>query len=70
MIDYSKTKIGDILRVVEPGAPGYAKIGDLLRVTQVYRNGVIVEDKKGEQAEFMYNCGAARLEATDWVGDL
>lgn len=69
MLDFGAVKRGDIVRLVEPGAPGYAKIGDLLRVTGTCKNGVIVEDKNGERAEFVYNCGAERLEATEWRED-
>lgn len=69
MIDYSQTKRGDILKLVGAGAPGYAALGDLLRVTEVSQHGVKVEDKRGETCEFVYNCGAARLEATEWRED-
>jgi len=69
MIDYSKIKVGDILRLVGEGAPGYAKNGDLLRVTEVSLNGVKVEDKHGSPCEFVFNCGAARLESTEWRND-
>ncbi len=69
MIDYTKVKRGDIVRVVEPGAPGFAALGDLLRITETMTNGVVVEDKHGKTAEFMFNCGAARLEPTEWAND-
>ena len=69
MIDYSKTNRGDILRLIGNGAPGYAKLGDLLRVTEVTRNGVKVEDRHGDVCEFVFNCGAARLEPTEWTND-
>lgn len=69
MIDYSKTNRGDILRIVGAGATGYAEIGDLVRVTKVHANSVFVEDRNGTPVEFAYNCGAARLEATDDVAD-
>jgi hypothetical protein len=71
MIEYSKVKKGDILKLSENGngAPGYAEKGDLLRVTDVFHNGVKVEDKHGKPCEFVFNCGAARLEPTEWVGD-
>ncbi len=51
------------------GAPGYAHLGDLVRVTEVFHNGVKVEDKHGNPCEFVYNCGAARLEPTEWTKD-
>jgi hypothetical protein len=69
MIDYSKTNVGDILKIVGAGAPGWAELGDLVRVTEVNVNGVWVEDKHGKKAEFLYNCGAARLEPTEWEKD-
>ena len=69
MIDYSKTKRGDILRIVGAGAPGYAKNGDLVRVTAIRENAVDVEDSRGETCEFIFNCGAARLEPTEWTND-
>jgi len=69
MIDYSKTNIGDVLKIVGAGAPGYAELGDLVRVTEVHVNSVKVEDRDGETVEFLYNCGAARLEPTEWTKD-
>ncbi len=69
MIDYKTTKRGDILRIVGRGAPGYAANGDLVRVTEVHTNSVMVEDRDGKPMEFIFNCGAARLEPTEWNGD-
>lgn len=69
MIDYAETKKGDILRVVGAGAPGYAENGDLVRVTEVHHNSVKVEDRDGKPCEFVFNCGAARLEPTEWKED-
>lgn len=69
MIDYEKTNRGDILRLVGAGAPGYGKLGDLMRVVERTRLGVLCENKHGAQVEFVYNCGAARLEATEWTND-
>ncbi len=69
MIDYAETKVGDVLKIIGAGAPGYAKNGDLVRVLQVHRNSVKVEDRDGESVEFLYNCGAARLEPTEWKED-
>ena len=69
MIDYQKTERGDILKVVGAGAPGFAEIGDLVRVLERTKQGVKVEDKNGETTEFVFNCGAARLEATEWKDD-
>ena len=69
MIDYAETKVGDILKIVSAGAPGYANNGDLVRVLSVHRNSVKVEDRDGETVESLYNCGAARLELTEWRED-
>lgn len=69
MIDYSKVKRGDIVRVVGAGAPGYAKLGDLLRITEVHENSVFVEDRDGVEVEFIFNCGASRLSPTEWSND-
>ena len=69
MIDFAKVQRGDIVRVVGAGAPGYAKIGELLRVTEVHRHSIYVENRDGKNAEFLFNCGAARLEETEWKGD-
>jgi len=69
MIDYAKTQVGDILKVVGAGAPGFAAVGDLVRVIAVYANSVKVEGRDGRRIEFYYNCGAARLEATEWKND-
>ncbi len=69
MINYSETKRGDILRIVGAGAPGYAELDDLVRVTKVAANGVWVENRDGVPCEFVFNCGAARLEPTEWRED-
>ncbi len=68
-MDYSQMKRGDILKIVGAGAPGYAALGDFVRVLEVFPNGVKVEDKNGEPCDFSFNCGAARLEATEWRDD-
>ena len=69
MIDYAKVNRGDILCIVGAGAPGYASVGDLVRVLERTKEGVKVEDKRGEPYEFVFNCGAARLEPTEWTND-
>lgn len=63
MIDFSKVKTGDKLKIVGMGAPGFAKLGDI--VTVLSCNGVNrceVLNESGEQAYFALTCGAARLE--------
>jgi hypothetical protein len=69
MINYSEINRGDILRIVGAGAPGYAELGDLVRVTERTQHGVMVEDRSGKPCEFVFNCGAARLEPTEWKDD-
>lgn len=69
MIDYSNTEKGDILKVVPPGAPGTYEIGELVRVVEVQQAGVLVENKNLRRCEFVFNCGAARLEPTEWKKD-
>jgi hypothetical protein len=69
VIEYAKVQKGDVLRLVGAGAPGYAQVGDLVRVTEASSNGVKVEDRRGEPCEFVFNCGAARLEPTEWKND-
>ena len=69
MIQYSAMKRGDILKIVGEGARGYAENGELVRVTGIAKNGVLVENRDGKSMEFVYDCGAARLEATEWHDD-
>lgn len=69
MIRYDETNVGDILKIVGAGAHGYAELGDLVRVITVNTNSVKVEDRNGIPCEFMYNCGASRLEETEWKAD-
>jgi len=71
LINYGEVQRGDILRI-DPkgaGAPGFAKHGDLVRVIERTTHGVKAENKHGEVCEFVFNCGAARLEPTEWKND-
>ncbi len=68
-IKFSETKVGDILKLIGQGAPGFARLGDLLRVKEVFKEAVLVEDKNGRECEFVFNCGADRLEVTEWRDD-
>jgi len=65
MIDYGKVKIGDKLKIVGAGAPGYARLGDVVEVTAAAKNRVDVKRDDGEPAYFALTCGAARLEPVD-----
>ncbi|MFL0197304.1 hypothetical protein ACJDU8_17315 [Clostridium sp. WILCCON 0269] len=69
MIKYSETQKGDILRIVGAGAPGYAKNGELVRVKEVAENSVTIENRNGIIANFIQDCGAARLEQTEWKNE-
>lgn len=69
MINYNETKRGDILKIVGRGAPGVYEMGELVRVTSTHPNGVFVENRDGKTCEFVFNCGAARLEPTEWKND-
>ena len=65
MIDYSKVKPGDKLRIVGMGAPGFARLGDVVIVTACTpdnhgRCDVVRAD--GQSAYFVLTCGAQRLE--------
>jgi hypothetical protein len=62
MIEYSKVKIGDKLRIVGAGAPGFAKLGDVVTVTKTAERRVDVVREDGETAYFALTCGAERLE--------
>lgn len=68
-IDYAKTGVGDILEITGAGAPGYVPNGEFVRVVEKTLHGVRVEDKRGERCEFVFNCGAARLNPTEWKND-
>ena len=69
MIEYSKVKRGDIVRLTKPTPDAILKKGDLVRVVEVWTNGLRTEDQRGEPYEFVFNCGAAYLEATEWRSD-
>jgi hypothetical protein len=68
MIDYSKIRPGDKLRITGMGAPGFAKLGDIVTVeacTAENRGRCdVVHDATGEKAFFALTCGAQRLERT------
>jgi len=66
MIDYSKIKPGQKLRITGMGAPGFAKLGDVVTVKSCTskNNGRcdVVHDESGREAFFVLTCGAQRLE--------
>jgi hypothetical protein len=66
MIEFSKVKAGDKLRIVGAGAPGFAKLGDIVTVTSCNgHNRCDVVNAAGEPAYFALTCGAARLEPAE-----
>lgn len=62
MIDFKTTKVGDRVRIVGMGAPGFAKLGDLVEITRVGRDRVWAKNDKGVEVFFALTCGASRLE--------
>ena len=67
MINYSETKIGDILRITGFGAPGFAEPGELVQVTEILPDPGVRVTLAGSKtsAEFVIKCGAERLERID-----
>lgn len=68
-IKFIETRVGDILKLTGQGAPGFAELGDLLRVLAVFKETALVENRDGHKCEFVFNCGADRLETTEWRDD-
>ena len=65
MIDYSKIKAGDKLKIVGMGAPGFARLGDIVTVVACTADNHgrcdVIHDN-GTEAYFALTCGAERLE--------
>ena len=64
MIDFKTIAIGDKVKVVGAGAPGFAALGDELEITNVLNDRVFARRADGKEAFFALTCGAARLELT------
>jgi len=62
MIDFKTIKIGDKIKVVGMGAPGFAKLDDILEITEVKSDRVYAKRGDGATAYFALTCGASRLE--------
>lgn len=62
MIDFNDIKIGNKVKVINAGAPGFAKVGDELEITKVEKNRVYAKRADGKEAFFALTCGADRLE--------
>lgn len=69
MIDYSKVKTGDKLRITGMGAPGFARLGDVVTVASSTSDNHgrcdVVHDDTGKTAFFALTCGAQRLEPVE-----
>ena len=62
MLDFKTIAVGDKVKVVGAGAPGFAELGDELRITRVQSDRVYAERPDGKDAFFALTCGSARLE--------
>jgi hypothetical protein len=62
MIDFNTIQVGDKVKVVGMGAPGFAALGEVLTITSVSGNRVDVAREDGQSAYFVLTCGASRLE--------
>ena len=69
MIQFNEMKVGDTVKVVGMGAPGFASLGDTLEITRVLPDRVYAKRKDGEEAFFALTCGASRLERVSTEGD-
>lgn len=65
VIDFKTIKVGNKVKVVGMGAPGFAKLGEMLEITKVEMDRVYARRTDGEEAFFALTCGASRLELTD-----
>ena len=62
MIEFDKIAIGDKVKVVGMGAPGFAALGETLEITRVLKDRVYAKTRDGSEAFFALTCGASRLE--------
>ena len=70
MKDFKGVEKGHLLKIINAGAPGFEKNGELVRVIEGKNDfDVLVENRKGEQVNFVQSCGADRLEATGLSGE-
>ena len=68
-VKYNEIQRGDILEITGAGAPGYYQNGELVRVIEVHKESCKTENRDGVVVEFIFNCGAARLDPTEWKDD-
>lgn len=63
MVVYGDLKVGDRLRIVGAGAPGFAELGDIVVVSSVGDDNCgVTHSVTGKPASFGQQCGARRLE--------
>lgn len=62
VIDFKTIQVGEKVKVVGMGAPGFAQLGDELEITKVQEDRVYAKRVDGEEAFFALTCGASRLE--------
>lgn len=62
MIDFLTIQVGDQVRVIGDGAPGFAYLGEILTIMKVMPDRVYAVKANGEEAFFALESGAARLE--------
>ena len=62
MIQFNEMSVGDKVKVVGMGAPGFASLGDTLEITKVLPDRVYAKTEDGREAFFALSCGASRLE--------
>jgi len=62
MINFDGIAVGDKVKVVGMGAPGFASLGDTLEITRVLKDRVYAKKADGSEAFFALTCGASRLE--------
>jgi len=65
MIDFKTIKVGEKVKVIGMGAPGFASLGDVLEITKVQYDRVYARRADGEEAYFALTCGASRLDKID-----
>ena len=63
MIDFNTVRVGEKVKVVGMGAPGFAELGDILEITKIEPDKVYAKREDGKEAFFALTCGASRLEA-------
>lgn len=62
VIKFDDIDVGDKVKVVGMGAPGFAALGDTLEITRVLKDRVYAKREDGNEAFFALTCGASRLE--------